>query len=199
MAARPKGRQRAGALLFLLICFVAAIALPASPQNTSKSVLDLDGHSVDPFRLAATKVVVFLFIRTDCPISNRYAPTIQDLSSRYGERAAFFLVYPIASDTPQQIRKHLQDYRYHLPALRDPDLLLARESQVRITPEAAVFSTDRKLLYHGRIDDWYVEFGRARREPTTHDLATTIESAVAGKPIPVATAPAIGCFITGLT
>jgi len=199
MPAGPKGRQSAGRLLLLLVCLSVAASFPAFAQNTSKSVLDLDGHPVDPFRAAGAKVVVFLFIRTDCPISNRYAPTIQELNSRYGEHAAFFLVYPIASETPQQIRKHLQDYGYRLPALRDPDLVLARESQVRITPEAAVFSTDRKLLYHGRIDDWYVEFGRARREPTTHDLATTIESAVAGKPIPVATAPAVGCFIPGLT
>jgi len=175
------------------------MAFPATPQSERKSVLDLDGHSVNPFRLAGSKVVVFLFVRTDCPISNRYAPTIQDLSHRYGEHASFFLVYPIASETSQQIRKHLQDYGYQLPALRDPGLVLARESHVSITPEAAVFSADKKLLYHGRIDDWYVEFGRARREPTTHELATTIESAVARKPVPATEAPAVGCFIPGLT
>jgi thiol-disulfide isomerase/thioredoxin len=184
---------------FLAVCLVVAVVFPVSLQSAPKTVLDLDGHVVDPFRLAGTKIVVFLFIRTDCPISNRYAPTIQALGSRYGENAAFFLVYPIASETPEQIRKHLQDYAYHLPALRDPDLVLARESQVRITPEAAVFSAERKLLYHGRIDDWYVEFGRARREPTTHDLAVTIESAIAHKPIVTTDAPAVGCFIPGLT
>jgi thiol-disulfide isomerase/thioredoxin len=199
MPAIRTGKRSAAHAALLLVCVALAAALPASPQTAPKSVLDLDGHAVDPFHLAGNKVAVFIFVRTDCPISNRYAPKIQELASRYNEHAAFFLVYPIASETPRQIRKHLQDYGYHLTALRDPELLLARASQVRITPEAAVFSADKKLLYHGRIDDWYVEFGRARREPTTHDLAATVECAVSGKPIPAATAPAVGCFIPGLT
>jgi thiol-disulfide isomerase/thioredoxin len=186
--------------VLLLLCLFLLGSHPASSQTARGTALDLDGRPVDPFRLAGNKVVVFLFIRTDCPISNRYAPTIQELAGRYSERAAFFLVYPIASETPEQIRRHLQEYGYHLPALRDPDLVLAREGQVSITPEAAVFSADKKkLLYHGRIDDWYVEFGRARRAPTTHELASTIESAIAHKPVAATDTPAVGCFIPGLT
>jgi thiol-disulfide isomerase/thioredoxin len=183
----------------LPVCVLLAITFPASPQSATKSALDLEGRPADPFRLAGSKLLVFLFIRTDCPISNRYAPTIQDLSSRYSEHAVFFLVYPIASETPAQIRKHLQEYGYQLPALRDPDLVLARKSHVSITPEAAVFSPEKKLLYHGRIDDWYVEFGRARREPTTHELAATLDNAIAHKPVATTDTPAVGCFIPGLT
>jgi thiol-disulfide isomerase/thioredoxin len=185
-------------ILFLLAC-VSTFAVAALPQNAQQSALDLNGHAMDPFHAAAGKILVFVFVRTDCPISNRYAPTIHELAARYEARVAFFLVYPIASETPQQIRRHLQDYGYHLPALRDPGLVLARESQVRITPEAAVFSPERKLLYHGRIDDWYVEFGRSRNVPTTHELAVTLDSAISGKSINVSTEPAIGCFIPGLT
>ena len=142
------------------LCFPAT--LPSSPA-ASPAVLDLDGHPADPFRRAGSKIVVLLFIRTDCPVSNRYAPTIQDLSAHYAGNAAFFLIYPIKSETPDQIRHYLVDYGYHLLALRDPDLALAHFSQVTITPEVAVFSPAKKLLYHGRIDDWYVEFkiGRA--------------------------------------
>lgn len=191
-------RNYAGKGAMLVILFALA-AVPLSSQAARSSVLDLEGHSVDPFHVAGKKLVVFLFIRTDCPISNRYAPTIQELAGRYNEQAAFFLVYPIASETPAQIRTHLQEYGYHLTALRDPDLAVARQSQVRITPEAAVFSANRKLLYHGRIDNWYVEFGRARREPTTHDLAATLETAIAGKLVAAMDAPAVGCFIPGLT
>jgi thiol-disulfide isomerase/thioredoxin len=191
--------KRAAQLLLLLAGLLAVCIVPAASRSAGHSALDLDGHTIDPFRVAGSKIVVFVFVRADCPISNRYAPTIQQLASQYGERAAFFLVYPIASETPQQIRKHLQDYGYHLPALRDPDLMLARESQIRITPEAAVFSSDKKLLYHGRIDNWYVEFGRSRSAPTTHDLASALESAVSGSPVSVTTEPAVGCFIPGLT
>ena len=199
MPAARKQYRRTRKTPLLLVWLLLAMAFPAGSQTVTKSPLDLDGRPADPFRLAGSKLVVFLFIRTDCPISNRYAPTIQELASRYGKQASFFLVYPIASETPEQIRKHLQDYSYHLPALRDPDLALARKSRVTITPEAAVFSADKRLLYHGRIDDWYIEFGRARRAPTTHELASTLTSAIAHKPVTTTDAPAVGCFIPGLT
>ncbi|HXY00422.1 MAG TPA: redoxin domain-containing protein [Candidatus Limnocylindrales bacterium] len=187
------------AVLFVAICLPVVLLVATPPQTAPNHVFDLQGHAVDPFHTAPGKIVVFLFIRTDCPISNRYAPTIQELSAHYSRHAAFFLVYPIASETPEQIRKHLEEYRYRLPVLRDPELKLARESQVRVTPEAAVFSPDRKLLYHGRVDDWYVEFARARRAPTTHDLASAIDSALSEKSSSPTSAPAIGCFIPGLT
>ena len=199
MPARQEGTRHDGKCLLLLVFLFLLGSHSVSSQTARPTALDLDGHAIDPLRLAGSKLVVFVFIRTDCPISNRYAPTIQELASRYGEHASFFLVYPIASETPEQIRKHVQDYGYHLPALRDPDLVLARESHVSITPEAAVFSRDKKLLYHGRIDDWYVDFGRARREPTTHELAATLDSAIAHKPVATTDAPAVGCFIPGLT
>jgi len=141
---------------------------------------------------------VLLFVRTDCPISNRYAPTIQAMSAHYSAHAAFYLVYPVKSETPAQIREHTKDYGYHLPILRDPDYALVKRAQVQVTPEAAVFSPDGRLLYHGRIDDWYVDFARARSSPTTHDLSAALDAAVAQKPVPTASAPAVGCFLPGL-
>ena len=190
--------RKSSSIPLVLFCVSFFPACFAFPQTVDSSLVDLDGHPADPFRLAGSKIVVLLFIRTDCPISNRYAPAIQELNAHYAGHAAFFLIYPIKSETSDQIRRHLQDYAYHLPALRDPDLTLARLSQVHITPEVAVFSPSRKLLYHGRIDDWYVEFTRARREPTTHDLVAALDAAVSGKPVPSASAPAVGCYIPGL-
>jgi thiol-disulfide isomerase/thioredoxin len=179
-------------LLFLLLAF----ACPhAEGQTASPSVVDLDGHVVNPFQHAAGTVVVFIFVRTDCPISNRYAPTIQQLSAHFAKNAEFFLVYPIRSESSVQIRKHLTEYGYKLTALRDPAGALVRAAQVRVTPESAVFSGDGRLLYHGRIDDWYAEFGRSRPAPTTHELSSAVEAAIAGKGVPVASVPAVGCFL----
>jgi thiol-disulfide isomerase/thioredoxin len=191
-------RKRKWAYLFVPLLFLFPAVSAASAQTVSASVLDLDGHPADPFALAGSKIVVLLFIRTDCPVSNRYAPTIQELSARYSDHAAFFLIYPVKSETPAQVRKHLADYGYRLPAFRDPELTLARSSQVTITPEAAVFSSARKLLYRGRIDDWYVEFTRARHAPTTHELVDALDAATSGKALAVSSAPAVGCFIPGL-
>ena len=195
MFAWRRDRPQIALVLAGLWLLAVLVPHPARSQSSAKGVVDLDGNAASPFRAAAGKVVVLLFVRTDCPISNRYAPAIQEISARYDKGAKFFLVYPVPSDTPEQIRTQVKEYGYKLAALRDPDHTLVRASETRVTPEAAVFSPEGHLLYHGRIDDWYAEFGRSRPAPTTHELSSAVEAAIARKPVPVSTQPAVGCFL----
>jgi hypothetical protein len=95
------------------------------------------------------------------------------------------------------IEKHLQEYGYNFSALRDPQHELVRESKVEITPEVAVFNGKRELIYHGRIDNWYEDFGRARSQPTTHELDEAIRASVGGTPAP-ASLSGVGCYISDL-
>src|SRR5580693_10520912 len=72
------------------------------------TAVDLDGSAVDPLKASAGKVVVLVFVRVDCPISNRYAPTIQGIQRRArlenAGRVALWLVYPDRSGSVEQIR-----------------------------------------------------------------------------------------------
>jgi len=179
----------------LLTALFAAVMVLGQENQPLRGVVDLSGRPVDPFHRTSGKVVVLVFVRTDCPIVNRYAPTIQEISRKYKDAATFYLVYPVRTETPAQINRHLKEYGYALGALRDPNYELVKRAQTRVTPEAAVFSTDGKLLYHGRINDWYAEFGRARREPTTQELVDALNAATAGKPAANAEMPAVGCFL----
>jgi thiol-disulfide isomerase/thioredoxin len=179
----------------ILLCICSTPLVSTSLQS---SVTDLAGKPFDPFRAANGKVVVFIFVRTDCPISNRYAPTVQQLSTQHREAATFFLVYPDKKETPEVIRKHDREFGYTFAALRDPQHILVKQSEAQITPEAAVFDASRRLVYHGRIDNLYEDFGHARKFPTTHELADAIESAIAGKPLSANATPAVGCYISDL-
>jgi hypothetical protein len=170
----------------------------ASSRAGQAVALDLSGSPVDPFKASPGKIVVLIFVRTDCPISNRYSSTIQRLSTQHTGKTAFWLVYPSKADSPEMIRKHEQDFGYKLPALRDLQHALVRQSQVQITPEAAVFAADRRLIYHGRIDNLYEDFGRARTTPTTHELDDAIQAAINGKSAPADSVPSVGCYISDL-
>jgi len=178
-----------------MLAVLSSRPLHAQSNASVRGVVDLQGQAVDPFHRSPGKVVVLVFVRTDCPISNRYAPTIQEISRRYKGRAEFYLVYPVKSETAEEIRKHLKEYGYQLTVLRDPDYALVKRAETQVTPEAAVFSADGKLLYHGRINDWYAEFGKSRRAPTTQELVDAVSAAIAGKPLTVASVPAVGCFL----
>ncbi len=163
-----------------------------------QTAVDLDGHFVNPLAASSGKLVVLVFLRRDCPVSSRYAPVIQRISKQYADRATFWLLYPDKSDSPQEIRKYLEDYGYHLPALRDPGHALVKLARVKITPEAAVYDRDRHLVYDGRIDDWYVDLSRSRTAPTTHELDDAIRAALAGQPVAKSEVRGVGCYISDL-
>jgi thiol-disulfide isomerase/thioredoxin len=173
---------------------LACAGLAAAQQ----SAVDLEGRAVNPLGASSGKVVVLVFLRRDCPVSSRYAPVIQEISKQYSDRASFWLVYPDKSESPEAIRKYLQDYGYHLPALRDPDHALVKLGHAQITPEVAVFDRGHQLVYDGRIDDWYVELGRARPAPITHELDDAIRAALAGTPVAKSEVRGVGCYISDL-
>jgi thiol-disulfide isomerase/thioredoxin len=195
-------RQRAKSFCIAceaLFCCALLFAADAVPRVTQTDLPeDLTGKSVDPFKFSAGRVLVFLFVRTDCPISNRYAPAIQDLAKQFYGHANFRLVYPDADESSARIRIHLADYHYEIPALRDVHHSLVNRAQATITPESAVFDASGKLVYHGRIDNWYEDFGRARATPTTHELRDAIRNALAGRSTIPDHANAVGCYIADL-
>jgi thiol-disulfide isomerase/thioredoxin len=179
--------------------FVAALFLLALPfsRAAQKTALHLDGTAADPFLAASGKPVVLVFVRTDCPVSNRYAPLIQQISAKYAAKVAFWLVYPGKASSAERIRQHESDYGYKLPVLRDPQHALVTQAQVKVTPEAAVFDANHRLVYHGRIDNLYEDLGRARPAATTHELDAAIQAVLTGK-TPPPNAPGVGCFIADL-
>lgn len=174
-----------------MLCATTAAAQPAQ-------VVDLDGRSVDPLQPAAgRRATVLIFTATDCPISNRYAPEVRRLHETFASQGVrFALVYANAADQPDAIRQHVTTFGYPVEAVRDPGHALVRRAAATVTPEAAVFDQRGQLVYHGRIDDRYVDFGVDRPAPTTRDLHNVLAAIIDGAPVPVAATRAVGCFIS---
>jgi hypothetical protein len=196
------GRQlhtfRVCRLLLLVIVATWLASFTSASAGAQNTAFDLAGNAVNPLKSAGGKVVVLVFVRTDCPVSNRYAPTIQRLSVLYAGKTAFWLVYPSKSESAEAIRKHEREYGYTIPALRDPQHVLVKESHAQITPEVAVFDTGQHLVYHGRIDNLYEDIGRARSVATTHELEDAISAALSGKSLAADATHAVGCYISDL-
>jgi hypothetical protein len=163
------------------------------------AVQDLGNEAIKRLCAERAKAVVLIFTRTDCPIANRYAPEIRRLTTKFAPQGVLFrLVYPEASETPEAIREHLTAFQYPCEAWRDPAHVFVRHFGVTVTPEVVVFVPDGKLTaYRGRIDDLYVDFGRARAAPTTHELEEALEAVLSDRPVGVATTTAVGCSIGG--
>ena len=145
----------------------------------------------------ADRPTVFVFTTTDCPISNRYAPEIQRLSAKFGDRVRFVLVYPVPNDSLDLIRDHHKKFGYSLAFQRDESQRLVKQTGVTVTPEVAVMRGNA-VLYRGRIDDRYIDFGKDRPSPTTRDLEDALDALLAGKRVAVRETRAVGCIIADL-
>jgi peroxiredoxin len=186
-------------LLAAAILLVAIVVCADEPTAKDLRLPDLDGREVEPLRAKDAKVTVFIFIRTDCPISNRYAPDVRRLHDKFFKSGVrFWLVYPDPSEASESIRNHIKEYEYRSTALRDPEHRLVKMTGAQVTPEAAVFSPSGKMVYRGRIDDRSVAFGKTRPAPTTHDLEQVLEALLEGHHVTNKITPAIGCFIPEL-
>lgn len=176
-----------------------ANTIAAAVGADSVRLLDLDGRPFDLLKSDGKRVRVVVFTRSDCPVSNRYAPDVRQLYETFHPRGVdFYLIYVDPKEQPDSIRTHLKEFDYPCPALRDPDHTLVAFTQATVTPEAVVFDNDGRITYRGRIDDLYVEFGNARAEATKNDLHDAIEATLAAQPIGEPVTKAVGCYIGDL-
>ena len=157
---------------------------------------DLDNNPVQPMRQAASGATVFLFTRSDCPISNRYAPEVNRIAQEFPQ-VRFWLVYVEPHRSAEALRRHAAEYGYPFGGLIDSKHQLVKLAQARITPEAAVF-IGGTLVYRGRIDDRYIAFGKARQAANVHDLEQVLQASAAGKRLPFRETKSVGCFIEDL-
>jgi hypothetical protein len=174
------------------------VAAPAHASTApATTVTDLQGHPQNPLAdLASRRATVLLFITNDCPISNSYAPEIHRLCDAYmKQNIAFYLVYSDPDLKLADAQKHYQDYSYKCPAVFDARHELATKTGATVTPEAAVYLPTGQRIYRGRINDLYLDYGKARYVATTSDLKDVLESIAQNHPLPPHTTTAVGCPI----
>ncbi len=158
-------------------------------------VCDLAGQPVDPLA-SSRQIHVLLFARSDCPITKRYAPELQRIAREFQrDPVQFWLVFPDPSETPQEIRTTIGQYSFPGTPILDPKHSLVRLARATTAPEAAIFDKSGKLLYHGRIDDLYVDVGKSRPVAQVHDLEDAISATLAGKPVRQTATRAVGCSL----
>jgi len=167
------------------------------PFLASAQLRDVDGRPTALFTPPGAANVL-IFVSSDCPISNGYAPEIQRVCGAYrpkGVRCS--LVYEDLHIDAAAVRKHLEEYRYAgIPAVIDGDRAVARRTGASVTPQAVVLDATGKVRYRGRIDNFYAALGQPRQRATVHDLRDALDAVTAGRTVATPETEALGCFIT---
>jgi len=189
-------RLQKHSLLAALLALGQAGLAQAEPAANELAFTDVRGKQHTPFSSGKAKAVVFVFLLRDCPVSNVYAPELTRIHKAYAKKGvALYLVHPDRDTDAKAARAHASEYKLSAPVVLDHDHKLTRLAKASVTPEAAVFDAKARLLYHGRIDNLYADFGKKRFKPTQLDLRDTLDAVLAGKRLAKRTTEAIGCYI----
>jgi AhpC/TSA family len=183
-------------LLVALLCRAQGVPTPYG-YNTS-------GQPVTRLATSGTEAVVLFFVASDCPISNRYIPEIRSLEEKFAEKhVVFWFVYPNVGETSNGVGQHEASYGSEEHIVLDPDHRLVALAHAKLTPESAILVPERsaaeafRTVYHGRIDDRYVQFGQERPKATQHDLERAIDDVLQHRSVEQPNGPAVGCGIIG--
>jgi len=180
----------------MALCLTLSLACSSA---TERYGVDLSGSPISDLGGPGVKFIVLVFAATDCPISNRYVPEIARLNKEFSSRGVrLWWVFPNASDNAHLVSQHNRDFAIHENSMLDVSQATTRRANASVTPEAAIFTADMREVYHGRIDDRYLDVGKERPQAAHHDLELAISAALAGKPVPQPGGPSVGCSIVFL-
>jgi thiol-disulfide isomerase/thioredoxin len=151
-------------------------------------------HSLASF---SSDLLVVVVSCNHCPYVVAYEPRLVALAKRYQEKGAAFVAvnandstrYP--DDGMEPMKARARERGFPFPYLRDDSQAFVRALGARFTPELYVFDRDRKLRYHGRIDDNHRDQSRV----TSKDLENALDALLGGKDPPVAETVAFGCSV----
>ena len=108
------------------------------------------------YGFAGKKAVVLVFLGTDCPLANVYAPRLAELNREYrGKGVAFLGINSNAHETEAAIGEQARKYGLDFPVLKDPRNVVADLALVERTPEVLVLDGRARVRYRGAIDDQY--------------------------------------------
>lgn len=160
----------------------------------------LDGRALPQLAAPGASAVVFFFVASDCPVSNRTFPEMKRLRERYAAQGVrFWFVYPNATERRGEVLAHQRDYDAGGEAITDPDAALVRLTHAFVTPEAAILVPQPggawKAVYTGRIDDRFVRIGQERPAPTQFFVENALRALLSGQPVAPDTGTPVGCTI----
>ena len=184
-------------MLRTIILSLVVLGSSASGQvPPAGQIRDIDGVTRDVFAPSGTANVL-LFVASDCPISNGYAPEIHRLCGEYRRKGiSCALVYEDEAIDVAAVRTHRESFDYRdIPAVIDRAHAIAAAAHATVTPQAVVVAARGEVKYRGRIDNRYEQLGRPRRVVTIHDLRDALDAVSAGRTVVRPVTEPVGCFI----
>ncbi len=159
------------------------------------SAVDGNRYRRDDFK--DKEVLVVMFICNHCPyvvaVEDRMVQLRKDLEGKSVQMVGICSNDPVnyPEDSFENLKLRWQAKNFGFPYLHDLEQTVAKDFGAVCTPEFFVYDSDRKLAYHGRLDDnWQNAAAVARRE-----LKEAVEALLRGEQPSPNQISSMGCSI----
>jgi peroxiredoxin len=156
-----------------------------------------DNKKYSLYSFKDNKALIVIFSCNHCPYVKAYEDRIINIQQDYADKGVAIIAinsnedvnYP--DDSFENMKKRAAEKNFNFPYLRDEDQSVARAYDATHTPEIFLFDADRKLVFHGKIDDNWQEPDKVQNGY----LRNALDELLAGKEISVPETFTIGCTI----
>ena len=166
----------------------------------------IDGRRYTLRDFSKADILVIVFTCNHCPTAQAYEERIKKLTADYRNRSVALVAispndpkavrldelgYSDMGDSFEEMKIRAKDMAYNFPYLYDgEEQKVSRAYGPQRTPHVFIFDKLRTLRYEGRIDD-----SEKPQRVKSRDTRRAIDALLAGRDVPVARTPTIGCSI----
>lgn len=161
------------------------------------NLIGVDGKNYTLKSFSDKKALLIIFSCNHCPYVQAYEERIRQIQQEYLDKGVMVIAinsnedigYP--EDSFENMKKRAAEQKFNFLYLRDESQSVAKSYDATHTPEIFLFDNERKLVFHGKIDDNWQEPSRVQN----HYLRNALDELIAGKEISVPETFTIGCTI----
>lgn len=159
-----------------------SLPLPLGSPMIDFSLPDPYGKIHSTSGYADRRVLVIIFMCNHCPYIQAVKDRLIALQEYFapeevqliGINSNDSVQYP--DDSPEAMKEIITRWGINFPYLIDEEQEVAKEYQAQCTPDIYVFDQDRKLAYHGRIDDNWKDPNAVTREELKEAIQTLLNN-----------------------
>jgi peroxiredoxin len=172
--------------------------LPLGTAAPEFRLPDPNGKMVSSTDFAGAPAMLVVFMCNHCPYVKHVQATFTNLAKEYQAKGVAIVGinsndaenYP--DDRPEKMAEEIRGAGYTFPYLYDGSQSVAKAYRAACTPDFFLFDRDRRLVYRGQFDDSRPKNGLP---VTGSDLRAALDAVLAGRSVPAAQKPSVGCSI----
>lgn len=174
-----------------------SLQLPMGSDVIDFNLPATDGKTYSPSDFSDKKALIIIFMCNHCPYVQAIIDRLITLQSDYADKGVQLIGinanesdnYP--DDSFENMQKAVEEYGMNFVYLHDESQGVAKAYQAQCTPDIYVFNQDKKLAYHGRLDDNWQDENAVQKQ----DLRGALDAILSNNPVSDEQYPSMGCSI----